>query len=860
MALTVEEVEAVLKLKDELSGKLDTIKGNVGGFSDTLKSMAGVAATAFAFKEVAAAAGQVLTLTGHIDDLSKKSGISAEAVQELDYAARLSGSSFDQVSGALAIMGKNLADPQKGAVGLFKAMGLSLTELQGMQPDKAFEAIGAAVAKIEDPMVRSKVAMELFGKSGTQLLPVLTGDIEGLRAKAHETGNVISNDLVARGDELGDSWETMQGKIKTMQAEALLPVLETFMKLPAPMQGILAAGVQFAPMIAAMGTAWVTLGSSLMGVIVPLFTTILPAAFSAILPFLGPIGAIAVAVGAVYLAWKHWDKITEIAKAVYDGIKTWLVDAFQGVVNNIKAKIDAIKGFFQGMYDFVVGHSVVPDMSKAVKAHFASMADESGKSTAKLAATVEAEAANMKRAWIGTLEEMRFAEIALQQQQLRDLTAWFETRRAAGRADILRWAQEQLEARDQAGQRFRDAELEDYKLRQDAAKEHWRIISQINNEIGLRQMEKDAQAMRGIWGTLKDSIGGSLSALNGIFQSAFEGGGGMGGAVKSFTTKILGDLLKMIPVVGPMLSQFAGAFVAMGQKIWGVLRGAFGGPSNEEKQGREVFANFVDGLKEGLQAGQVQEIQQAVASGWDESLATASIAIRDAFLATGRSAEEADAMTRRLFDATRISGTAVEAVIRDINVVMQEAQERATAATTTATTGFNDNTTAITETIDTLKGLTGPEYETLKARSIEILTLLHGLWTEVHNATLASRNAVLAVIDALGNLRSAINDIPREITIDVRFNVGDLDLPSGADTSIQSFATGGRVQKTGLALVHAGEMVVPAGESADTTFGGSRSSMHDDEVHQELVGLRRILERQGARLPFLLRDVSPAKS
>ncbi len=82
-----------------------------------------------------------------------------------------------------------------------------------------------------------------------------------------------------------------------------------------------------------------------------------------LLPLLGPIGA-------VVLAFRHWDEITKIAQAVYTGVKTWLIDKFAGIVQGVKDKIDAVTGFFNDMYEKVVGHSFVPDMISAIGTEF----------------------------------------------------------------------------------------------------------------------------------------------------------------------------------------------------------------------------------------------------------------------------------------------------------------------------------------------------------------------------------------------------------------------------------------------------------------------------------------------------------
>lgn len=75
-------------------------------------------------------------------------------------------------------------------------------------------------------------------------------------------------------------------------------------------------------------------------------------------------------IGAIVVAFRHWTEITNIAKAVYEGVKTWLVDRFNAIVESLKAKIDAVTGFFKGMYDKVVGNSFVPDMVDQIGDHF----------------------------------------------------------------------------------------------------------------------------------------------------------------------------------------------------------------------------------------------------------------------------------------------------------------------------------------------------------------------------------------------------------------------------------------------------------------------------------------------------------
>lgn len=350
-----------------LTKSVESVQGSLSSMSGMATKVAGVLGAAFAASEISSAAGEVTQYAGHLDDLRKKAGITAEAVQELDFAAKQNGLSFETVSGALAKMSKNILEGGKASQGAISDLGLSVNDLKAMAPDLAFQAIAEKIAGIEDPMQRSNAAMNIFGKSGAQLLPLLTENIGQLRQQARDAGLVLSNELVASGDKLGDSWDQMQGRLNALKAQALLPVLDLFTQLPAPMQTIVGAGLALAPSLGGIGTAIVAAGGPVaaMGA--------LSSAFTAILPFLGPAGLVAVAVFAVYEIWKHWDKISAIAQGVYTAVKTWLVDKFEAIVGAVKAKVDAVTGFFAGMYDKVVGHSFVPDMITRIGQEFAKL-------------------------------------------------------------------------------------------------------------------------------------------------------------------------------------------------------------------------------------------------------------------------------------------------------------------------------------------------------------------------------------------------------------------------------------------------------------------------------------------------------
>jgi TP901 family phage tail tape measure protein len=173
-----------------------------------------------------------------------------------------------------------------------------------------------------------------------------------------------------------------------------------------------------------------------------------------------------------------------------------------------------------------------------------------------------------------------------------------------------------------------------------------------------------------------ESFGTGISS---IFQSAFVGGGGALGAVKSFATQTLSTMLGMIPGLGPFLSGFAGPIIAMfsnlAKKAGDLFRKIFGGPSGDELKGREAVKEFEQSLWDTLTAAQELE---AGGEDWKKTV----IALRDAYIAAGKSEEDALRAAEELWASSRDGAEAAARVIEEIKEAMRKSGDTAVDAVT----------------------------------------------------------------------------------------------------------------------------------------------------------------------------------
>lgn len=176
--------------------------------------------------------------TGAIGDTAERTGISRERFQELGFAAKLSGSSAETLAGALQKMNLNVGAATKGSKELkdmFSGLGINIRDAGGKlkSTDQLFDTFVDRISKIKDPSLQAQAAVKVFGKSATELLPLIKGGGSGIKEMADEArrlGIVLSDDAVRDGEAFGDILDTLKsamGGVGNIIGTALVPELSS---------------------------------------------------------------------------------------------------------------------------------------------------------------------------------------------------------------------------------------------------------------------------------------------------------------------------------------------------------------------------------------------------------------------------------------------------------------------------------------------------------------------------------------------------------------------------------------------------------------------------------------------------------
>lgn len=198
----------------------------------------GIAAGAAAVGGIAAFAkssiGAFAQAGDEVQKMALRTGFTTEALSELKHAAELSGASLGSMENGVKRMQRTILDAENGlstATDAFEMLGIEMADVEGKTPEEQFTLLSGALADVEDASRRSALAQQVFGRAGTQLLPMLAAGKDGLaamRQEAHDLGMVFDQEAADSAAKYQDSLTKLSGAfngIKFAVGSALVPVL-----------------------------------------------------------------------------------------------------------------------------------------------------------------------------------------------------------------------------------------------------------------------------------------------------------------------------------------------------------------------------------------------------------------------------------------------------------------------------------------------------------------------------------------------------------------------------------------------------------------------------------------------------------
>lgn len=305
-----------------------------------------------------------------INTLSKQYGIAVEEIQKMNYAQDRIDVSTDAMLGSFAKLTKQMGAGSKA----FEELGVEITNTDGTLRDSEdvwYDTL-QALSKVENETERDVKAQEIFGKSAAELAGIIDDGGEALKQmgqEAEDAGLILSGDALNNANQFNDAIDKLKATASQSFLEAgaalatnLVPMLEKlvtvvsnvlqwFGQLDGTTQTII---LTIAGLVAAISPV-LTLVSTL--------TSIAAGLNMAMLPMIGTIGGIVIAIGAVIaigvLLYKNWDKIKEAAGKLGEKIRTAFANIKKAVSDAMTAAKNAVSTAVSNMTSAISNSSIV---------------------------------------------------------------------------------------------------------------------------------------------------------------------------------------------------------------------------------------------------------------------------------------------------------------------------------------------------------------------------------------------------------------------------------------------------------------------------------------------------------------------
>ena len=194
--------------------------------ADLQKIGAGIA---LAGAGIALAVRRQLTAADEMGKAAQSLGVPVEALSQLAHAADLSGASFGTLETGLRVLSKSMVEGEEK----FAALGIALRDEAGAMrgTGDVLADFANVLAAMPDGAEKTALALDVLGRSGSELIPMLNAGAVGLRemmAEAEALGLTITPEMARSAAEFNDNITRLQGTLRGLWRQVsaeLAPVM-----------------------------------------------------------------------------------------------------------------------------------------------------------------------------------------------------------------------------------------------------------------------------------------------------------------------------------------------------------------------------------------------------------------------------------------------------------------------------------------------------------------------------------------------------------------------------------------------------------------------------------------------------------
>ena len=225
-------------------------KASASVASHFAKMAGAVLAVGAAFVGVRAAAqsfSAAIALGGQLNDLSARTGESAGNLLILRRAFENAGAGADSVGTTINRLQRAIVEAGQGSkeqAEAFAKLGLNIEQLKNQTPTEQLQSVAQALSRVSTDSDRTALAMQLLGRSGGELIPLLRAmgvELDVAKAQLGSTPDVM-NKVSQAFDTIGDNLGAIGEKSNEFAAGLLEKLAPALAEITTKIANIDAAG------------------------------------------------------------------------------------------------------------------------------------------------------------------------------------------------------------------------------------------------------------------------------------------------------------------------------------------------------------------------------------------------------------------------------------------------------------------------------------------------------------------------------------------------------------------------------------------------------------------------------------------
>jgi hypothetical protein len=241
VTVTIDGQNKLKPVLDQAGNQLGSFESTVGKVGTALKGLA----VGYLVKQLVDFAGSTLDVADNLNKMAQRTGVSVEELSGLQHAAQLAdvdSQSFEKSLKKLAVTISDAHAGMKEAKDNLAALGISATDAQGKVRSTS-DVLGQIADKFQqtkDGADKAALATKVFGKAGTEMIPLLNQGSAGLKAMQEEAkrlGIVLSQEDAQAAEDFHDNITRLQEAARGLMQNFLSGLLPALNQTFAAMSG-----------------------------------------------------------------------------------------------------------------------------------------------------------------------------------------------------------------------------------------------------------------------------------------------------------------------------------------------------------------------------------------------------------------------------------------------------------------------------------------------------------------------------------------------------------------------------------------------------------------------------------------------